>query len=165
MARVSSDPRLFPSPCGTGIPFAPGAQRGGGHGAAPGDQTSAAIDEKVIESVLGALRGTGKPYLHTSGIWIYGDTDGEIDEDAPLAPPAGSHRRSRLRRGIGSAHLPTPSCSTSRPPAPGLALTWAGSRRGGLWSTNYPPAPTPIRTPEQRVGHLSAVRIRTAPGR
>lgn len=25
--------------------------------------------------------------LHTSGIWIHGNTDGEIDEDAPLAPP------------------------------------------------------------------------------
>lgn len=57
------------------------------HTASPGDQTSAAIDEKVIEAVLGALSGTGKPYLHTSGIWIYGNTDGEIDEDAPLAPP------------------------------------------------------------------------------
>lgn len=57
------------------------------HTASPGDQTSAALDKKVIDAVLGALRGTNKPYLHTSGVWIYGNTDGEIDEDAPLTPP------------------------------------------------------------------------------
>ncbi|MFD4956458.1 NAD-dependent epimerase/dehydratase family protein [Streptomyces sp. NPDC058451] len=31
--------------------------------------------------------GTG-PYLHTGGTWVYGDTDGIVDEDAPWNPPA-----------------------------------------------------------------------------
>lgn len=30
--------------------------------------------------------GSG-PYVHTGGVWVYGDTDGVVDEDAPLSPP------------------------------------------------------------------------------
>ncbi|MFG1809693.1 NAD-dependent epimerase/dehydratase family protein [Streptomyces sp. NPDC049040] len=26
-------------------------------------------------------------YVHTGGVWVYGDTDGVVDEDAPLRPP------------------------------------------------------------------------------
>lgn len=28
-----------------------------------------------------------RPYVHTGGVWVYGDTDGVVDEDAPLSPP------------------------------------------------------------------------------
>jgi nucleoside-diphosphate-sugar epimerase len=27
------------------------------------------------------------PYVHTGGVWVYGDTVGVVDEDAPLNPP------------------------------------------------------------------------------
>jgi nucleoside-diphosphate-sugar epimerase len=27
------------------------------------------------------------PYVHTGGVWVYGDTDGVVTEDAPLNPP------------------------------------------------------------------------------
>jgi nucleoside-diphosphate-sugar epimerase len=27
------------------------------------------------------------PYVHTGGVWVYGDTDGIVGEDAPLRPP------------------------------------------------------------------------------
>jgi nucleoside-diphosphate-sugar epimerase len=30
----------------------------------------------------------GRPYVHTGGVWVYGDTDGVADEDAPLNPPS-----------------------------------------------------------------------------
>ncbi|MET9551604.1 NAD-dependent epimerase/dehydratase family protein [Streptomyces sp. NPDC006645] len=30
--------------------------------------------------------GSG-PYVHTGGVWVYGDTDGVVDEDAPRNPP------------------------------------------------------------------------------
>ncbi|WP_055588855.1 NAD-dependent epimerase/dehydratase family protein [Streptacidiphilus griseoplanus] len=30
----------------------------------------------------------GRPYVHTGGVWVYGDTKGTVDEDAPLNPPA-----------------------------------------------------------------------------
>lgn len=28
-----------------------------------------------------------RPYVHTGGVWVYGDTDGVVDEDAVLKPP------------------------------------------------------------------------------
>ena len=28
-----------------------------------------------------------KPYVHTGGVWVYGDTAGVVDEDAPVTPP------------------------------------------------------------------------------
>ncbi|MFF1356638.1 NAD-dependent epimerase/dehydratase family protein [Streptomyces sp. NPDC058297] len=27
------------------------------------------------------------PYVHTGGVWVYGNTDGVVDETAPLSPP------------------------------------------------------------------------------
>ena len=27
-------------------------------------------------------------YIHTGGVWVYGDTDGIADEDSPQNPPA-----------------------------------------------------------------------------
>jgi nucleoside-diphosphate-sugar epimerase len=43
----------------------------------------------IDRAASGALQaGAGsRPYIHTSGLWIYGNTDGVIDEDAPFAPP------------------------------------------------------------------------------
>jgi nucleoside-diphosphate-sugar epimerase len=35
--------------------------------------------------VLPALAGTGKAYVHTSGVWIHGS--GTVDEDTPFDPP------------------------------------------------------------------------------
>ncbi|GGJ79148.1 NAD-dependent epimerase [Streptomyces camponoticapitis] len=28
-----------------------------------------------------------RPYVHTGGAWVYGDTDGVADEDTPMSPP------------------------------------------------------------------------------
>jgi nucleoside-diphosphate-sugar epimerase len=55
------------------------------HTGTPGDATSAEVDAGVIEAVLGALAGTGKPYVHTSGVWVHGN--GDVDEDTPFDPP------------------------------------------------------------------------------
>lgn len=57
------------------------------HLASPGDATSAELDQGVVTAFLGALRGSGKPYLHTSGVWIHGDGD-DITEQTPFDPPA-----------------------------------------------------------------------------
>ena len=57
------------------------------HLAAPGDGTSEQMDRSVAEAAVRALSGTTKPYLHTSGIWIYGDNT-DISEDSPFQPPA-----------------------------------------------------------------------------
>jgi nucleoside-diphosphate-sugar epimerase len=41
----------------------------------------------VVDAVTGAFAGTGKPYLHISGIWIYGDNL-SITADSPFNAPA-----------------------------------------------------------------------------
>jgi nucleoside-diphosphate-sugar epimerase len=57
------------------------------HTASPGDETSANLDSAVVDAAIEAFTGTGKPYLHISGQWIYGDNV-HISEDSPLqAPP------------------------------------------------------------------------------
>src|SRR3954451_2206913 len=43
------------------------------HTASPGDETSADLDSAVVDSAIEAFAGTGKPYLHISGQWVYGD--------------------------------------------------------------------------------------------
>src|SRR5216683_6482463 len=57
------------------------------HTASPGDATSADLDSAVVDAVTGAFAGTGKPYLHISGLWVYGD-DTAITEDSPFHAPA-----------------------------------------------------------------------------
>jgi nucleoside-diphosphate-sugar epimerase len=57
------------------------------HTASPGDATSADLDSAVVDAAIEAFAGTGKPYLHISGIWIYG-TNTSITEDSPFHAPA-----------------------------------------------------------------------------
>jgi nucleoside-diphosphate-sugar epimerase len=57
------------------------------HTASPGDATSADLDSAVVDAAIDAFAGTGKPYLHISGVWIYG-TDLAISEESPFNPPA-----------------------------------------------------------------------------
>jgi nucleoside-diphosphate-sugar epimerase len=57
------------------------------HTASPGDATSANLDSAVADAATDAFPGTGKPYLHISGDWIYGDNL-DITEESPLKAPA-----------------------------------------------------------------------------
>ena len=57
------------------------------HTASPGDQTSAELDSAVVDAAIEAFTGTGKPYLHISGQWIYG-ANAAITEESPLNAPA-----------------------------------------------------------------------------
>jgi nucleoside-diphosphate-sugar epimerase len=57
------------------------------HLAIPGDATSADLDSAVVDAAIEAFDGTGKPYIHISGTWIYGDNS-SIDEHSPFNPPA-----------------------------------------------------------------------------
>ena len=46
-------------------------------------------DTAAISAMLDAVRGSGKPFVYTSGIWVLGDTGARIaDETAPLKPAA-----------------------------------------------------------------------------
>ena len=53
------------------------------HTALPGDHTNAEVDAGVVGTVLEVLAGSGKPFLHTSGVWTYGS--GVLDEETPFS--------------------------------------------------------------------------------
>jgi nucleoside-diphosphate-sugar epimerase len=57
------------------------------HTASPGDETSADLDSAVVDAAIEAFDGTGKPYLHISGQWVYGDNT-HITEESPFDSPA-----------------------------------------------------------------------------
>jgi nucleoside-diphosphate-sugar epimerase len=45
------------------------------------------VDPVFIAAVLDGLAGSGKPFVHTGGVWTYGSNP-DIAEDSPAAPPA-----------------------------------------------------------------------------
>jgi nucleoside-diphosphate-sugar epimerase len=52
------------------------------HGAEAGE-----IDRSAVEAILDALQGTNKPFIYTSGIWVYGSTGDRVaTEETPLNP-------------------------------------------------------------------------------
>jgi len=57
------------------------------HTASPGDATSADLDSAVVDGAIAGLAGTGQPYLHISGLWIYGSNPA-ITEGSRLNAPA-----------------------------------------------------------------------------
>ena len=68
------------------------------HTASPGDETSANLDSAVADAAIDAFAGSGKPYLHISGAWIYG-ANPDITEESPInAPPLVSWREPIERR-------------------------------------------------------------------
>jgi len=64
-----------------------GTAGGAIHTASPGDATSADLDSAVVDAAIEAFAGTGRPYLHISGMWIYG-TNPAVSEESPMRPPA-----------------------------------------------------------------------------
>jgi nucleoside-diphosphate-sugar epimerase len=75
-----------------------GSADGAIHTASPGDETSANLDSAVVDAVLEAFGGTGKPYLQISGLWIYGDNT-SITEESPInAPPLVAWKEAIERR-------------------------------------------------------------------
>jgi nucleoside-diphosphate-sugar epimerase len=57
------------------------------HAASPNDQNTAAYDEAATRAIIGALRGTSKRFIYTSGCLVYGATgDMPATEDSPLHP-------------------------------------------------------------------------------
>lgn len=59
------------------------------HAANTGGTDAAAVDAAAARAMLGALEGSGKAFVYTSGVWVLGDTGGKIvDEGAPLDRPA-----------------------------------------------------------------------------
>jgi len=57
------------------------------HAASPGDATSADVDAAMVRAVAQAFAGSGRPYLHTAGVWEWG-SGADINEGMPFNPPA-----------------------------------------------------------------------------
>ena len=73
------------------------------HTASPGDKTSANLDGAVVDAAIEAFTGTGKPYLHISGQWIYG-ANPAITEESPLNAPAMASWREPIDRRVLEAN-------------------------------------------------------------
>jgi putative NADH-flavin reductase len=95
------------------------------HTASPGDATSANLDSAVVDAVIDAFAGTGKPYLQISGLWIYGANTSITEESA-------SRRRPVLRITVpstldsGATHRWRPGRSPSWPTSPPSWVTVHG---------------------------------------
>jgi nucleoside-diphosphate-sugar epimerase len=61
--------------------------QGAVHTAAGSDDRDAAMNDSVIDAVIGAFTGTPKPFVHTGGVWTYGESP-DIADDDPQRPPA-----------------------------------------------------------------------------
>jgi nucleoside-diphosphate-sugar epimerase len=72
------------------------------HTASPGDETSAGLDSAVVDAVTEAFVDTGKPYVHVSGVWVYG-TNTSISEDSPFHAPAMVAWKEEIERRVLSA--------------------------------------------------------------
>lgn len=120
------------------------------HTASPGDATSADLDNAVVDAVIEAYAGTGKPYVQISGVWVYGTND-SISEDSAFNAPAmvawkeGIERRaldaedvrtsvivSSVAYGDGGGALPGLLLYSPRDEAGNLVMVGTGQQR---WST------------------------------
>jgi len=94
------------------------------------------VDPDFIATVLTALEGTAKPFVHTGGIFTFG-ASGDITEASPVAPPALT-----AWRAANEARVRTSAVRTTVV-APGIVYG-----RGAGIPTMFVPAsdaPTPVR--------------------
>ena len=85
------------------------------HTASPGDATSAKLDRAVVDAAIEAFAGTDKPYIHISGLWIYGNNP-SISEESPIdAPVLVAWKEPIERRVVSERHA---RASSSRPAPP-----------------------------------------------
>lgn len=75
------------------------------HTASPGDATSADLDSAVVDAAIAALAGAGKPYLHVSGLWIYGSNPAITEESRLNAPAMVSWKVPIERRILGARQM------------------------------------------------------------
>ena len=68
------------------------------HAAAGSDERDVALNDAVIDAVIDAFGGTDKPFIHTGGIWVYGNNP-VITEASPFdAPPLTAWRAAGEQR-------------------------------------------------------------------
>jgi nucleoside-diphosphate-sugar epimerase len=75
------------------------------HTASPGDATSADLDSAFADAAIEAFAGSGRPYLHISGLWIYGNNS-SISEESPIdSPPLVAWREEIERRVLAAPDM------------------------------------------------------------
>ena len=57
------------------------------HAATTDDGTAPDFDASVVDAVIDAFSDGTKPYVHTGGVWVYGNGD-DLDEDSGFDAPA-----------------------------------------------------------------------------
>ncbi|UFS60753.1 NAD-dependent epimerase/dehydratase family protein [Subtercola endophyticus] len=72
------------------------------HVASPGDASSASLDDAFVTAVFAGLEGSDKPFVHTGGIWVFGD-GAAITEESPQNPPAITAWRAEIEKRVLSA--------------------------------------------------------------
>lgn len=72
------------------------------HTANTGDKDAGAVDAAVADTVISALAGSGKAYIHTGGIWTFG-TNPAITEDSLEQPPALTAWRPAIEQRVRAA--------------------------------------------------------------
>jgi nucleoside-diphosphate-sugar epimerase len=82
-----------------------GRADGAVHTASPGDATSADLDTAVVDAVIGAFAGTGKPYLQIGGLWVYGSNTAITEDSAYNAPALVSWKEPIERRVLDAQGL------------------------------------------------------------
>lgn len=118
------------------------------HTAAGSDADDARLNDAVIDAAIAALGGTGKPFVHTGGVWTYGDNPDIADGDPQQPPaiiswrPAGESRllgsdvkASVVRPGIVYGHgagIPTMLAGGPRDESGALVLIGTGDQH---WAT------------------------------
>ena len=74
------------------------------HTASPGDATSANLDAAVVDAAIDAFANSNNPYIHVTGLWIYGNNP-SISEDSPLNPPGFVSWKEPIERRVLSENL------------------------------------------------------------
>ncbi len=82
-----------------------GSADGAIHTASPGDATSAALDGAVVDAAIDAFAGTGKPYLHISGAWVFGVNPSITEQSRFNAPALVSWREPIERRVLNATDM------------------------------------------------------------
>ncbi|MEU3503861.1 NAD-dependent epimerase/dehydratase family protein [Streptomyces hundungensis] len=101
-----------------------------------------AVDTAALEALLAPLRGTGRAYIYTSGVWVLGATgDTALTEDADTDPIAIVGYRPRIERRVLAAAEDDVRAVVIRPGIvygrdggiPGLMTGWAREHGTGRY--------------------------------
>jgi putative NAD(P)-binding protein len=80
------------------------------HTASPGDETSAGLDSAVVDAAIAAYGSSGKPYVHISGLWIYGSNLDVTERSTVNAPAMVAWKEPIQERLLGVRHARRGRC-------------------------------------------------------